>query len=77
MRMQCCYCNCLPPLFDDIAQGEVIPPVYYQHGLALGKDNPFYEPSSPFFRAESDFVAALEDWTSQPWYQDGSKHTKE
>ncbi len=67
----------LTPLFEDIARGNVIPPVYYQHGLALGKDNPLYEPGSWLFRAESDFVAALEDWTSQPWYQDGSKHTTE
>jgi hypothetical protein len=60
----------LMPLFQEIATGKVMPPKYYEHGLALGKDNPFYEPNGLFSQPEAEFIAALEDWASQPWYQE-------
>lgn len=63
----------LTPLFDDIELGKVVPPTPYGFLNALGKDNPFYEPDKPFSAAEADFVSALEDWESQPWYQMSSK----
>ncbi|HKR42557.1 MAG TPA: hypothetical protein VJU59_23280, partial [Paraburkholderia sp.] len=63
----------LTPLFDDIKEGKVKPPHYYKFRLALGKDNPFYEPDSPFSDAEAEFIATLEDWESQAWYQEAKK----
>ena len=59
----------LTPLFQEIEDGKITPPKYYEFGNALGKDNPFYEPDKPFHNAESNFIAALEDWESQNWYR--------
>ncbi|PRX32139.1 hypothetical protein B0G75_104158 [Paraburkholderia sp. BL18I3N2] len=59
----------LTPLFEEIEAGLVQPPQHYQYRFALGKDNTFYEPGSPFAEAEAQFVSALEDWESQEWYQ--------
>ncbi|GLQ98653.1 hypothetical protein GCM10007863_30730 [Dyella mobilis] len=67
----------LTPLFKDIEDGKVISSCYYEYRVALGKDSPFYEPSSPFFSAESAFVCALEDWVSQAWYQEGKRRADE
>ncbi|BDC44374.1 hypothetical protein PTKU15_76710 [Paraburkholderia terrae] len=66
----------LTPLFDDIAKGKVVPPQHFEYGLALGKDSPFYEPDSLYSTPYSDFIATLEDWSSQPWYQDALKRTR-
>ncbi|WMY07439.1 hypothetical protein [Paraburkholderia phenoliruptrix] len=66
----------LTPLFDEIAKGKVIPPQHFEYRLALGKDSPFYEPESLYSTSYSDFIAALEDWSSQPWYQDALKRTR-
>ena len=66
----------LTPLFDDIEAGKVTPPQHYKFRLALGKDNPFYAPGSTFIEAETQFVAALEDWESQAWYQEAMKRMK-
>ena len=63
----------LTPLYDDIARGKAVPPTYYEFRLALGKENAFDEPSSPFSRPHSEFMTALEDWASQPWYQEALK----
>jgi hypothetical protein len=63
----------LTPLFNEIASGKVVPPRRYEYRLALGKDNPFYEPDSPFSELHAEFAAALEDWASQPWYQEALK----
>jgi hypothetical protein len=65
----------LTPLFDDIEAGKISPPQRYNYRMALGKDNPFYEQDSPFMKAEAQFVAALEDWESQAWYQEAMKRT--
>ncbi|HEU4458232.1 MAG TPA: hypothetical protein VFR90_03850 [Methylibium sp.] len=58
----------LTPLFNDIAAGKVVPPMYYAQSRALGKDHPFYEPASIFSGPHAEFACALEDWASQPWY---------
>lgn len=59
----------LTPLFQEIERGNVCPPMDYEFGDSLGKDNPFYEPDKPFHSCEAAFVAALEDWESQDWYK--------
>ena len=46
---------------------------YYECGNALGKEASFYESDKPFHAAEAAFVSALEDWESQPWYQQMAK----
>lgn len=61
--------NWLMPLFLEIEAGNVNPPRRYEFRMALGKDSPFYDPHGPFSRIEADFVCALEDWASQPWYK--------
>ena len=63
----------LTPLFDDIARGKVVPPTHYEFRLALGRDSAFYELGSLFSESHAEFAAALEDWASQPWYQDALK----
>jgi hypothetical protein len=67
----------LTPLFEEIAAGKVQPPQRYEYRLALGKDNPFYEPTSPFSEAKAQFISALEDWESQAWYQGSIKRAKD
>jgi hypothetical protein len=59
----------LTSLFNEVSQGKIIPPKRYEFRSALGRDSPFYEPTSPFSRVEADFISALEDWPSKPWYQ--------
>lgn len=63
----------LTPLFQEIEAGKVAPPKYYEFGNALGKEASFYESDKPFHAAEAAFVSALEDWESQPWYQQMAK----
>lgn len=66
----------LTPLFDEVRSGRIVPPRRYEHGNALGKDHPFYGADKPFQQTEALFVAALEDWCSQPWYQALQRRTE-
>jgi len=59
----------LMPLFTEIEEGKIIPPKMYEHHMALGKEPAFYERHKDVYSAESDFIAALEDWESQEWYK--------
>jgi hypothetical protein len=59
----------LMPLFMQIEKGQVVPPQKYEHRMALGKEPEFYKRHKDVYSAESDFIAALEDWESQDWYQ--------
>lgn len=67
----------LTPLFEDISEGKVMPPKRYEYRLVLGKDSQFYQPENPLSEAEAQFVAVLEDWESQAWYQKGKKGSTE
>jgi hypothetical protein len=64
----------LMPLFEGVERGEVVPPTRYRYRFALGKDSSFYNKRKAVVAAEADFVAALEDWPSQKWYQDLESH---
>jgi hypothetical protein len=67
----------LGPLFDSIKAGKIDPPHYFEHGLALGKEHPFYGPDSIYNRVYSDFLCALEDWESMSWYQEAMARSKQ
>lgn len=67
------WLHTLNPLFDDIADGRVVPPRQFEFSLCLGKEHPFYEPGSVYLRAYSEFISALEDWASQPWFEELKK----
>ncbi|MCP5272080.1 MAG: hypothetical protein H6932_12715 [Burkholderiaceae bacterium] len=58
----------LTPLFARIEPGEVLPPATGPYKAALHYEHPWHGAGTPLFRAESAFIAALEDWRSQPWY---------
>jgi hypothetical protein len=58
----------LTSLFDQIENGNIIPPYRYEYRVSLGKDSTFYDRHKDVSSAEAEFMSALEDWISQPWY---------
>ena len=56
-------------LFEEIEQNFLIPPVNFEFSYYyFGTDGPLYK--YPDLRsAAANFVAALEDWSSQPWFK--------
>lgn len=56
------------PLLDLIRLGEVVPPYNYEYGRHLfNTEGPLFQ-YADLCAAEAKFVAALEDWYSQPWF---------
>lgn len=66
----------LTPLFREIDLGKVVPPKHYEFRSALGRESSFDAPDSPFSHPHSEFQAALEDWASQPWYQEALQRSE-
>lgn len=60
----------LSDLFDKIERGEVRPPQRNLYQSPFHMDvHLFAGPGTVLSEAESNFIAALEDWYSQPWYK--------
>lgn len=57
-------------LFAAIENGDVKPPCEGCYRSPFHPDLYVYcAPGTPLSVAESDFICALEDWPSKPWYQ--------
>lgn len=58
----------LRPLFTDIEAGAVVPPVAGRYRVRIHSEDPKYGLGTALFSAQADFISALEDWRSRPWY---------
>jgi hypothetical protein len=58
------------PLFAAILAGEVRAPAEGVYESPFFLDiAPYYAPGTPLLSAQAEFISALEDWPSKPWYQ--------
>lgn len=55
-------------LFVDIKMSLITPPYLSRYKAHFHSEDPKYGSRTPLFSAESEFISALEDWRSKPWY---------
>ena len=55
-------------LFADIKMGLITPPYPGQYKDNFHSEDLKYGGHTSLFSAESEFISALEDWRSKPWY---------
>ena len=58
--------NCA--LFNDIKLGLITPPYLGTYKGHFHSEDPKYGGHTPLFSAEAEFISALKDWRSKPWY---------
>ena len=55
-------------LFNDIKVGLAVPPCLGRYNAVFNTEHPKYGGRTRIFNAESEFISAIEDWRSKPWY---------
>lgn len=55
-------------LFAEIKMGLITPPYLRPYKCHFHSEDPKYGGHTPLFSAESEFISALKDWRSKPWY---------
>lgn len=58
----------LRPLFGEIAQGSVVPPADGRFQRQFHSEHPRHGAGTPVFAAQAEFLGAIEDWRSKPWF---------
>ena len=58
----------LAPLFANIAQGRIAPPAEGLYESQFHVEHPRHGLDTPVYNAQAEFLSALLDWPSKPWF---------